>query len=157
MLEFLRQGTRVVEPPNWDVLLCPGCNQCYGRARGKNAKCMRCGRSADVHIKVVGSANTPMELQRAISIANMPEELRADFAAKLPPLEEPDAKDLRDPIQAVNILRKASGEDGTVSFEDLAAACFYAKTNLTPTELIDWAEAEGYILRKSDNLWVVLE
>ena len=157
MFEFYRHCSEVVEPPNWDVLLCPGCKQCYGRAKGKNARCTRCGRAADIHITVVGHANSPQDLQRAISIANMPEQLRADFASKLPPLEEPNAKDLRDPIMAVNLLRKAMGENGLVTFDNLAAACFNANISLTPTEVIDWAEAEGFILRKSDNSWVVLE
>jgi len=87
----------------------------------------------------------------------MPEQLRADFASKLPPLEEPNTKDLRDPIMAVNILRESMGDNGLVTFDNLAAACFNANISLTPTEVIDWAEAEGFILRKSDNSWVVLE
>jgi hypothetical protein len=148
-----------MDSPPWDALRCGGCEQVFARKRGVLPRCSRCGRSGEDGITIVGNAQNPHELQAVIAMANVPQELRREFAEKLPRRTvDPDFEFAdKSPLHAINALHESADDEGQIERDALQEAITRNRISASPEQIAEWAEAEGLLLREGEGRWRLLE
>ena len=148
-----------MELPPWDALRCGECGQVFARKLGSMPRCYRCGKSGEEGITIVGTAENPQELQVVIATANVPQKLRRELAGKLPkPNRDSQSEgDDKSPERTLNAIREAADEEGQIERPNLLKALARNRISATPEQIMEWAEAEGMLLRVGEGSWRLLE
>lgn len=148
-----------MELPPWDALRCGECGQVFARKLGSMPRCYRCGKSGEEGITIVGTAENPQELQVVIATANVPQKLRRELAGKLPkPNRDSQSEgDDKSPERTLNAIREAADEEGQIEHPNLLKALARNRISATPEQIMEWAEAEGMLLRVDEGCWRLLE
>ena len=135
----------------WLVLLCQSCERAFGKpAGGKNLNCPHCNA---IESKVLSRHLNANEASDAVSVANVPPEIRNQLSSWLEK-EKKVTETVRDgSIDGAMILSKASNEDGIVTLKSLQGALLSLNIGMNPEAFAEYACAEGELLRDGPNRW----
>ena len=136
----------------YTVVRCPVCQRCWGVA-GKTRKCPHCGTEVGDDAQIVSVVDTASELQKEVSIANMPEEIRDTIIKKTSKTEttadKPSAKNLLECIRIAAI-------DDVVNLDRLAGALRGKQIVIDAEDVAEEAVSQGLLLRQSNGTYILL-
>ena len=135
--------------PSWLVLMCQSCELAFGKPRrGKDLHCPHCNHSES---KILSRHMDANEASDAVSVANVPPEIRHQLAAwiKKQPRDTPGSES----VDGYTILSRASDEDGLITLDSLKKALSALNSPLDAEAFAEEASAEGELLRVAPNCW----
>lgn len=91
-----------------------------------------------------------------ISLANLPEELRKGFKAKMKAPIEGVTVGEKEPQRAFRILQKAVDEKGEIHLLTMMKLAKIEHMKMSLEDLVSTAEAEGLITRLGEGHWAFL-
>ena len=145
-----------MEPPEWTILRCSSCSMCFGRRVGNRGRCTRCGVLANDSTEVVSHAMNVEQLQREIGLANIPEDLRAEFIEKMQHTSPIHSHFEDDSRRLKECLLRAT-EDGKVSTESVARSLARMNIRMDAINLIEMSYEQGLLFKLSEDEWQVLD
>tara|TARA_B100000925_G_scaffold290714_1_gene276571 strand:- start:80 stop:451 length:372 start_codon:yes stop_codon:yes gene_type:complete len=120
---------------------------------GKTRKCPHCGTEVGDDAQIVSVVDTASELQKEVSIANMPEEIRDTIIKKTSKTEttadKPSAKNLLECIRIAAI-------DDVVNLNRLAGALRGKQIVIDAEDVAEEAVSQGLLLRQSNGTYILL-
>ena len=120
----------------------------------KTRKCPHCGAPATDKLQVVSVAENASDLQREVAIANMPETLRDEMKEKLPRFvevnESPSASLLFSCIRTAAI-------DEVIDLQLLSGALRGRGISVSAEDVAEEAVAQGLLIRRDDNSYILLQ
>ncbi len=135
----------------WLVLQCQSCGQSFGRqSSSKSIACPHCNH-ADA--KVISRHFTATEASDAVSLANVPTEIRdqlSNWISQQPPTFDSSQNT---PVDGNSILAKAENEDGIITLQSLRNALVSLGMDIDVEEFAEHASAEGELIRFGTNCW----
>ena len=129
---------------------------CFGRRVGNRGRCTRCGILANDTTEVVAHAMNVEQLQREIGLANIPEELRAEFIEKMQDASPVQSHSEDDARRLKECLLRAA-EDGKVSTESVAISLARMNIRMNAIDLIEMGYEQGLLFKLSEDEWQVLD
>ena len=136
----------------YTVVRCPSCERCWG-VMGKTRKCPHCGIQVGDDVQIVSVVDNASELQREVSIANMPENLREEMIDRLPKAievnENPTANQLFACIRIAAI-------DDVVELERLAGALRGKGISVNAEDVAEEAVSQGLLIRRDNESYLLL-
>ena len=93
------------------------------------------------------------EASNAVSVANVPPEIREQLSTWLDQQEEASPILNHDAVDGHSILAKATDENGIVTIESLKIALGQLNLDLDPEIFVEHACAEGELLQDGLNRW----
>ena len=135
--------------PSWLVLMCQSCEQAFGKLRrATDLRCPHCNHSES---KILSRHMDANEASDAVSLANVPSEIRAQLATWMQ--KQPRDISESEPVDGYTILSRASDEDGIITLDSLKKALSSLNSPLDAEAFAEEASAEGELLRVAFNLW----
>ncbi|HJN70138.1 MAG TPA: hypothetical protein QF525_01725, partial [Candidatus Thalassarchaeaceae archaeon] len=118
--------------------------------------CARCGESKRLVTKSSHSNST--ELFRAVSSANLPEEIRGEVEARLKKEKTKRNQNQRVGVEKIHgIMLDSTNSDGILTMDKLTQKLMEKGVeNPTAEEILGMAEVQGVIIRSAPNSWLWL-
>ena len=139
-----------MEPP-WLVLLCQSCERAFGKPSGsKDLRCPHCNHSES---KVLSRHMNASEASNAVSVANVPPEIREQLSTWLDQQEVASPTLNQGAVDGHSILAKATDDNGIVTIESLKIALSQSNLGIDPGIFAEQACAEGELLQDGLNRW----
>ena len=130
------------------------CGFSFGSTKSKNNYCTKCGSTSN--LKLIERFEDADKLARAISFANIPDEISDELILKIKKKESKNkiAKINNENLGGLSVLKKATDKDGnlTKSFLDK----YLSDEGLIESSsehLIGQAEVQGFLIRVDENTW----
>lgn len=139
----------------WMVVRCASCGNCTGHRKAPRT-CTRCGQSFPRDPDVVSYAASAGELQRAVALANTPEELREELTARMGRVVEPE-KEAPSPASLLDALRGATDASGVLERSAVRAVLDAKGMGQTVEGLMTMVEGEGLVIRSGHGRWQFIE
>lgn len=139
----------------WMVVRCAACGRCTGHRKAPRT-CTRCGQSFPRDPDVVSYAASAGELQRAVALANTPEELREELTARMGRVVEPET-DAPSPASLLDALRKVTDASGVLERSAVHAVLEAKGMGQTVEDLMAMVEGEGLVIRSGHGRWQFIE
>ena len=138
------------------VLRCPACNNCHG-ARGKTVHCPHCGNRLGDNALVVSTCDSASELRIEVALANTPEELRDELRTRLVSQEKLFSKSQQvTPGDYKKWLFNACDSEGTLTLESLEKVMRGKNSQVSASQLIEQAHADGILVQSGEGNWILL-
>lgn len=139
----------------WMVVRCAACGRCTGHRKAPRT-CTRCGQSFPRDPDVVSYAASAGELQRAVALANTPEELREELTARMGRVAEPETG-APSPASLLDALRKVTDASGVLERSAVHAVLEAKGMGQTVEDLMAMVEGEGLVIRSGHGRWQFIE
>ena len=137
----------------YNLIKC-SCGFSFGSTKSKNNYCTKCGSTSN--LKLIERFEDADKLARAISFANIPDEISDELILKIKKKESKNkiAKINNENLGGLSVLKKATDKDGnlTKSFLDK----YLSDEGLIESSsehLIGQAEVQGFLIRVDGNTW----
>lgn len=137
----------------YNLIKC-SCGFSFGSTKSKNNYCTKCGSTSN--LKLIERFEDADKLARAISFANIPDEISDELILKIKKKESKNkiAKINNENLGGLSVLKKATDKDGnlTKSFLDK----YLSDEGLIESSsehLIGQAEVQGFLIRVDENTW----
>ncbi len=140
----------------WLVCRCPSCARHHG-SKGPAHRCPLCGHRSVPPFPVQDEATNATELQRLVTIANTPEELRKDLAERIDAVSPPRVRQGRGPSGWLRLLEQVADDDGRLDIEHLANALRRAGEDVNPHEVLEHASSAGVVLHEGGGTWRLVD
>ncbi len=139
----------------WLLIKCH-CGNSFGSRAGSKPSCARCGESKRLVTKSSHSNST--ELFRAVSSANLPEEIRGEVEARLKKEKTKRNQNQRVGVEKIHgIMLDSTNSDGILTMDKLTQKLMEnGVENPTAEEILGMAEVQGVIIRSAPNSWLWL-
>ena len=137
--------------PSWLVLLCQSCQRAFGKPRG--SKDLRCPHCNHAESKILSRHMNASEASNAVSVANVPPEIREQLSTWLDQQEEASPTSNQGPVDGDSILSKATDVNGIVTVESIKMALGQMNLNMDAEVFAERACAEGELLQDGPNRW----
>ena len=135
----------------WNVRLCEGCARTFGRdGESVNSRCPHCGSAAS---KVISKHLKASDARDAVSMSNVPLEIRGELSAWMAKEKLRDAPIPVQSIDGARVLLDASDENRIVTLEMIEIAISNQNSVMDAESFIEQACAEGQLLRLADGTW----
>ena len=137
----------------YNLIKC-SCGFSFGSTKSKNNYCTKCGSTSN--LKLIERFEDADKLARAISFANIPDEISDELILKIKKKESKNkiAKINNENLGGLSVLKKATDKDGnlTKSFLDkyLSDEVLIESSS---EHLIGQAEVQGFLIRVDENTW----
>ena len=105
---------------------------------------------------MVSYAASAGELQRAVALANTPEELREELTARMGRVVEPE-KEAPSPASLLDALRGATDASGVLERSAVRAVLDAKGMGQTVEGLMTMVEGEGLVIRSGHGRWQFIE
>jgi LSD1 subclass zinc finger protein len=135
----------------WLVLLCQSCDRAFGKPRG--SKDLRCPHCNHADSKVLSRHMSASEASNAVSVANVPPEIRNQLSSWLDEQEHMAPKSNTGSIDGRSILSEAVDENGLVTIDSLQIVLKKANLAIDAEAFAERACAEGELLQDGPNRW----
>ena len=139
--------------PMYIVVRCPSCKKCWG-IKGKPRSCPHCGESVKDDLEIISTTDSASELQREVSILNMPENLRDEMREKMPRTVE--VNDDPTPSQLYSCIKIAT-VDEILTLERLAGALRGKGISIGAEDVAEEAVSQGLLMRTNDGNYLLLQ
>lgn len=139
----------------WMVVRCAACGRCTGHRKVPRT-CTRCGQSFPRDVDVVSYAANAGELQRAVALANTPEELREELTARMGRVVEPETE-APSTASLLDALREATDASGVLERSAVHAVLVAKGLGQTVEDLMAMVEGEGLVIRSGHGRWRFIE
>ena len=138
----------------YNLIKC-SCGFTFGSTKSKNNYCTKCGSTSN--LKYIESFDNAEKLARAISFANIPDEISDELISKIKK-KESKIKTSRtnngNILGGLSILKKATDEEGNLTKSSLDK--FLSEEGMVESSseyLIGQAEVQGFLIRINENTW----
>ena len=138
----------------YNLIKC-SCGFTFGSTKSKNNYCTKCGSTSN--LKYLESFDNAGKLARAISFANIPDEISDELISKIKK-KETKIKTSRtnngNILGGLSILKKATDEEGNLTKSSLDK--FLSEEGMVESSseyLIGQAEVQGFLIRINENTW----
>ena len=145
--------SEIIMSMQYNLIKC-SCGFSFGSTKSKNNYCTKCGSTSN--LKLIERFEDADKLARAISFANIPDEISDELILKIKKKESKNkiAKINNENIGGLSVLKKATDKDGnlTKSFLDK----YLSDEGLIESSsehLIGQAEVQGFLIRVDENTW----
>ena len=137
----------------YTVVRCSTCGRCWG-VKGKARKCPHCGNPTTNSLQIVSVVDNASELQKEVSIANMPESIRDELLSKIPNKVLTD----KEPsfTQLMACIRIAAIDD-VVDIERLAGALRGKGIRVAAEDVAEEGISQGLLMRNGKNEFLLLQ
>ena len=146
--------SEIIMSLRYNLIKC-SCGFSFGSTKSKNNYCTKCGSTSN--LKLIERFEDAVKLARAISFANIPDEISDELILKIKKKESKKkiAKINNENILGgLSVLKKATDKDGNLTK-------FSLDKYLTDEGLIDssseyligQAEVQGFLIRINENTW----
>ncbi len=137
--------------PHWLVLLCQSCNRAFGKPKSaKDRQCPHCNHN---EAKILSRHMSANDASDAVSLANVPSEIRDQLATWLEKEKTNETKQEVLPTDGPNVLSLATGIDGSVTLESIQKALKSLNSSMDAEHFAEQACAEGELLQVGINCW----
>jgi len=137
----------------YTVVRCASCKRCWG-IKGRPRTCPHCGAATGDDTLIVSTVENASELQWEVALANTPEQLREQLRNAMP-----KAIEVRDDPSATllfSCIRMAAVDD-IVKLERLGGVLRGNGIIISAEDVAEEAEAQGLLLRQSDDSYLLLQ
>ena len=139
-----------MDPP-WLVLLCQSCDRAFGKPNGsKDLRCPHCNHGDS---KVLSRHMNASEASNAVSVANVPPEIRDQLSSWLDEQEQVTSMSDSGSIDGRSILSQAADENGFITIDSLQIILTKANLKMGAEAFAERACAEGELLQDGPNRW----
>ena len=145
--------SEIIMSMQYNLIKC-SCGFSFGSTKSKNNYCTKCGSTSN--LKLIERFEDADKLARAISFANIPDEISDELILKIKKKESKNkiAKINNENLGGLSVLKKATDKDGnlTKSFLDK----YLSDEGLIESSseyLIGQAEVQGLLIRVDENTW----
>ena len=139
-----------MDPP-WLVLLCQSCERAFGKPSGsKNLRCPHCNHGDS---KVLSRHMNASEASNAVSVANVPPEIRDQLSSWLDEQEQVTSMSDSGSIDGRSILSQAADENGLITIDSLQIVLRKTNFKMGAEAFAERACAEGELLQDGHNRW----
>ena len=139
-----------MDPP-WLVLLCQSCDRAFGKPNGsKDLRCPHCNHGDS---KVLSRHMNASEASNAVSVANVPPEIRDQLSSWLDEQEQVTSMSDSGSIDGRSILSQATDENGFITIDSLQIILTKANLKMGAEAFAERACAEGELLQDGPNRW----
>ena len=153
---------KTLEPSHYEIIMSMrynlikcSCGFTFGSTKSKNNYCTKCGSTSN--LKYLESFDNAEKLARAISFANIPDEISDELISKIKK-KETKIKTSRtnngNILGGLSILKKATDEEGNLTKSSLDK--FLSEEGMVESSseyLIGQAEVQGFLIRINENTW----
>ena len=146
--------SEIIMSMRYNLIKC-SCGFTFGSTKSKNNYCTKCGSTSN--LKYLESFDNAEKLARAISFANIPDEISDELISKIKK-KETKIKTSRtnngNILGGLSILKKATDEEGNLTKSSLDK--FLSEEGMVESSseyLIGQAEVQGFLIRISENTW----
>jgi len=146
--------SEIIMSMRYNLIKC-SCGFTFGSTKSKNNYCTKCGSTSN--LKYIESFDNAEKLARAISFANIPDEISDELISKIKK-KETKIKTSRDNnvniLGGISILKKATDKEGNLTKSSLDK--FLSEEGMAESSseyLIGQAEVQGFLIRISENTW----
>jgi len=135
----------------WLVLLCQSCDRAFGKpSGGKDLRCPHCNHADS---KVLSRHMNASEASNAVSVANVPPEIRDQLSSWLDGQEKVTSMSDSGSIDGRSILSQAADENGLITIDSLQIILSKANLKMGAEAFAERACAEGELLQDGPNRW----
>ena len=145
--------SEIIMSMQYNLIKC-SCGFSFGSTKSKNNYCTKCGSTSN--LKLIERFEDADKLARAISFANIPDEISDELILKIKKKESKNkiAKINNENLGGLSVLKKVTDKDGnlTKSFLDK----YLSDEGLIESSsehLIGQAEVQGLLIRVDENTW----
>jgi len=137
----------------YTVVRCASCKRCWG-IKGRPRTCPHCGAATGDDTLIVSTVDNASELQREVALANTPEQLRKQLRDAMP-----KAIEVRDDPSAALLFSciKMAAVDDIVELERLGGVLRGNGIIISAEDVAEEAEAQGLLLRQSEDSYLLLQ
>lgn len=146
--------SEIIMSMRYNLIKC-SCGFTFGSTKSKNNYCTKCGSTSN--LKYLESFDNAEKLARAISFANIPDEISDELISKIKK-KESKIKTSRtnngNILGGLSILKKATDEEGNLTKSSLDK--FLSEEGMVESSseyLIGQAEVQGFLIRINENTW----
>ena len=146
--------SEIIMSMRYNLIKC-SCGFTFGSTKSKNNYCTKCGSTSN--LKYIESFDNAEKLARAISFANIPDEISDELISKIKK-KESKIKTSRTNngnfLGGLSILKKATDEEGNLTKSSLDK--FLSEEGMVESSseyLIGQAEVQGFLIRINENTW----
>ena len=137
----------------YNLIKC-SCGFSFGSTKSKNNYCTKCGSTSN--LKLIERFEDADKLARAISFANIPDEISDELILKIKKKESKNkiAKINNENLGGLSVLKKATDKDGNLTKSSLDK--YLSDEGLIESSseyLIGQAEGQGFLMRVDENTW----
>ena len=144
----------IVMSQRYNLIKC-SCGFSFGSTKSKNNFCTKCGSVSN--LKYIKSFENAEELSKAISLANIPDEISQELISKILKKESQSSiakENNNNVLGGLNLLKKATDKDGNLTKKSLDKILFdEALVDSSSEFLIGQAEVQGFLIRVNENTW----
>jgi hypothetical protein len=140
----------------WLVCRCPSCGRHHG-SKVPAHRCPLCGHRSVPPFPVHAEAANAAELQRMVTLANTPEDLRDDLARRLDAVPSQRPREGGGPSAWLGLLRQVADEEGRLDVEHVADALRRAGEPVAAMDVLEHASSAGLVLHEGGARWRLLE
>ena len=146
--------SEIIISMQYNLIKC-SCGFSFGSTKSKNNYCTKCGST--INLKLIERFEDADKLARAISFANIPDEISNELILKIKKKESKNKLaqiNNKKILGGLSVLKKATDKDGnlTKSFLDK----YLSDEGLIESSseyLIGQAEVQGFLIRVDENTW----
>ena len=153
---------KTLEPSHYEIIMSMrynlikcSCGFSFGSTKSKENYCTKCGSTRN--LVIVKKFENPEELARAISFANLPDEISEELILKI---KEKESKIKTNKINnnndlgGLSVLKKATDKQGNLTKSSLDKFLSEEGSIESSSEyLIGQAEVQGFLIRVNENTW----
>jgi len=148
-----RLPSRIVQA-SWLVHLCAACKRAFGKSRqAKDLRCPHCNQSES---SIISRHHSAEEARDAVSLANVPPEIRGDLLTWLAKEKRRQAPAPVSDVDGGSVLAAAADDNGEMSLESVEISLLNHNSHIDAEAFIEQACAEGELLRVGDNRWKLI-
>ena len=131
------------------------CGFSFGSTKSKNNYCTKCGSTSN--LKLIEKFEDADKLARAISFANIPDEISDELILKIKKKESKNKLaqiNNKKILGGLSVLKKATDKDGNLTKSSLDK--YLSEEGLIESSseyLIGQAEVQGFLVRVNENTW----
>ena len=146
--------SEIIMTMQYNLIKC-SCGFSFGSTKSKNNYCTKCGSTSN--LKLIERFEDADKLARAISFANIPDEISDELIKKI------NKKESKNKIAKINnekilgglyVLKKVTDKDGNLTKSNLDK--YLSDEGLIESSseyLIGQAEVQGFLIRVDENTW----
>jgi len=148
-VKYRRFYTLVMEP-TWLVLACNSCERLFGKHKtAKNLACPHCNHPES---KIISRHIDSERARDAISMANVPPEIRDQLAQMIESKKSKQFRKSRS-VDGPSVLAIATDADGIITIDSIQAALDELNSNMDAEDFAMGASAEGQLIMLAPNVW----
>lgn len=138
----------------YNLIKC-SCGFSFGSTKSQNNYCTKCGSTSN--LKYIETFDNADQLSRAISFANIPDEISHELISKIKQKEskvQTNRANNDNILGGLSILKKATDKEGNLTKSSLDKFLSEEGLDNSSSEyLIGQAEVQGLLIRINENTW----